>query len=153
MTKSFEVDAAHGSPTGHDSDQNLEIVVLFTTASATLLALKSAARLTAGLSAEIRVVVPCVVPYPLPVDRPAAYPCATSTGFGVLAQETGVACLIDIRLCRERWHAIRQAIPTPTIVIIGRKPHWWEFQERALHAELRKMGHHVAYAERSSSNA
>jgi hypothetical protein len=146
MERSFGVRPARISTESNQSDQKLCVVVLFTTAPATLLALKSAAKLADGLSARIRVVVPCIVPYHLPLDKPPVDPCVFSRSLCAMAQQAGVDCTIDIRLCREPWTAFRQAIPARSLVMIGVRPRWWDFRERKLGEQLRREGHQVAYA-------
>jgi hypothetical protein len=134
-------------------ERKLEVVVLFTTPPATLFALRSAANLADRLSARIRLVVPHVVPYPLPLDEPAVHPRVLSSRLCAMAHQAGVECAIDIRLCRERWDAVEQALPARALVVIGRRPPWWRFQEWKLGRRLLQDGHQVAYAEERNSCA
>lgn len=147
MAGRLEVQAERRAPGSAESNRKRPVVVLFTTPADTLLALRSAAKLADGLGAEIRVVLPCVVPFPLPLDEPPVHCSVLSGRMLALAREAGVACTIDIRLCRDRWTACGQAMPAGSLVLIGRRPRWWEFRERGLGGKLRQEGHHVSYAE------
>jgi len=148
MAKIFEVRLERATPpVSGRSDRTLEVVVLFTTPAATLLALQSAAKLSDGLSAQIRLVVPWVVPYPLALEEPPVKPSVISRKLCEMAHQAGVDCSIEISLCRDRWQAIKQAIPEHSLVMIGAKPRWWEFGKQKLNQQLREEGHQIAYAE------
>jgi hypothetical protein len=128
-------------------DGKLEVVVLFTTLPATQSALRSAAKLADGLSAKIRLLVPSVVPYPLPLNQPPVSPQVLGRKLRDLAQQAEVPCTIDIRLCRDRWDAVGQALSARSLVVIGQKPHWWQRSERKLVDRLLRDGHQLVYAE------
>jgi len=147
MATVFEVRGARVWPRGVLNDGKLEVVVLFTTAPATQFALRSAAKLADGLSAKIRLLVPCVVPYALPLNQPPVSPRVFERKLRDLAQQAEVACLIDIRFCRDQWDAIEQALPARSLVVIGRSPRWWQRSERKLSHKLLRDGHQIAYAE------
>jgi hypothetical protein len=147
MTRVFEVRPAQTTPESHQSNSSLEVVALFTTEPATVLALQTAAKLASGLSARIRLVVPQVVPYPLPIEEPQANSCVFSRRICAIAGRAGVECMIDIRLCREREVAIEQALPARSIVVIGSRPRWWSFRDRTLLKRLLHEGRQIAYAE------
>ena len=150
MTKALEVRPAQTRLEGQRSDPKLEVIALLTTSAATLLALQSASKLARGLLARIRLVVPHVVPYPLPIDEPAIRSCVFSRRLCAATQQAGVECTIDIRLCRDREEAIEQALPARSIVVIGRKPQWWRFQDRELIKRLAQKGHQIVFAELGS---
>jgi hypothetical protein len=57
-------------PIAPETEQKLNIVVVFTSIESTLAALKEAGTLAHSLGAQIKLVVPQVVPYPLPLDSP-----------------------------------------------------------------------------------
>jgi hypothetical protein len=128
------------------NDGTLEVVVLFTTAPATQIALRSAAKLADGLSAKIRLLVPSVVPYPLPLNQPPVSPQVFQRRLRDLAQQASVPCAIDIRLCRDQWDAVVQALTARSLVVIGRRPRWWQRSERKLAERLLRDGHQIAYA-------
>src|SRR5271157_5523162 len=62
------------APREHGIEQTgLDVTVLFTSATETAEALKTAATLAADLNARINLIGVQVVPYPLPLDRPPVY--------------------------------------------------------------------------------
>jgi len=147
MAAIFEVRRARIWPEGDLNDGKLEVVVLFTTAPVTQLALRSAARLADGLSANIRLLVPSVGPYPLALNQPPISSQILSCGLRNIAQQAEVPCTIDIRLCRDRRDTVEQALSAGSLVVIGQKPGWWQRSERTLVDRLLRQGHQLAYAE------
>jgi hypothetical protein len=153
MTRIFGVGSPHTAAENEQRDLNFEVIVLYTTAAAAECALRSAARLADGLSAQVRMLVPCVVPYPLPLDQPDVRPKVLSRSLCDLVLAAEVDCEIDIRLCREPWQAIKQALPARSLVVIGAKPRWWQIRGWLQDRQLRQHGHHIAYAEEGQSHA
>jgi hypothetical protein len=145
----LEVHGACTRPEGVISDGKLEVVVLFTTVEATQFALRSAGKLAEGLSAKIRLLVPSIVPYPLALTQPPVSQKVLGDGLLDIVQQADVPCTIDIRLCRDRCDAIEQALPTRSLVVIGRnpRPRWWQRAERKLAERLIRDGHQIAYAD------
>lgn len=139
--------AAPTADGGQKTERLLEVFVLYTTVRNTLTALQAAAKLACGLPAQIRLVVPHVVPYPRPLDEPAVQPLELERHFRTLAGETGIDTWVDIRLCREPWEAIRQALGARSIVVIGVRRRWWMTGEKRLAERLKRAGHDVVLSE------
>ncbi len=146
MASVFEVRAARIWPESVLDGGKLEVVVLFTTMPATQSALRSAAKLAEGLSAKTRLLVPIVVPYPLAINQPPVSPRALGGRLRPIAQQAEIPCSIDIRLCRDRWDAVEQALPARSLVLVGQKPSWWKRSERKLVDRLLRDGHQIVYA-------
>jgi hypothetical protein len=117
---------------------SLEVVVLHTTTSETLAALKTAARLADGLAARIRLLVIQVVPYPLPLNRPPAALPFTQRRFQTLAEGASIETHVDIHLVRDRDLALQSLLePHSTIVTGGKRL-----------KKLERAGHEVIYPDR-----
>src|SRR5262245_17872664 len=80
---------------------NLEVNVIYTYRSATLAALREAARLAASLSARIRIVLPSVVPYPLPIEEPPVREEHQRRRLRAVSGETAVETSAEIFYCRD----------------------------------------------------
>lgn len=122
----------------------LHIVVVFTSADATLNALTRANELANGLMPQIRLLVPQVVPYPLDLDRPDVHPlfrprqmCKFSCGAPEIE--------LDVRLCRDVCACIEQASPDDCLIVIGGRKRWWPTRERRLARNLRRSGRSVVF--------
>jgi hypothetical protein len=131
----------------HGAFRHLDVVVLFTTIPGTLEALRSAADLAHGLRARIRLLVPHVVAYPLPLDQPAVQLSVLVRRFIAISQHAEAETTIDIRLCRDPWDAIREALSAPSIVVLGGRRRWWPTREDSMARRLRSEGHHVVLTE------
>lgn len=132
----------------HQKDARyLEVCVLYTNVRSTLDALRTAASLACGLAARIRLLVPHVVPYPLPLDKPPVAPAVFSRHFKTISGDVHIETTVDVRLCRDRWEAVRQALRPRSLVVIGGKHRWWPTAERRMSAKLRKEGHQVVFSE------
>ena len=68
-------------PIGEETDQKLNIAVVFTSVASTLAALKEAGNLASSLGARIKLLVPQVVPYPLPLKLRRSWWSSTRTAF------------------------------------------------------------------------
>jgi hypothetical protein len=121
----------------------LEVFVLFTTVPETLAALRAAGRLAQGLAGRIRLLVPHVVPYPLPIEKPPADSLFLLNRFRVHLEEAEVETSVDVRLCRDPWDGICQALPRRSIVVIGGYRRWWGGPRSGMVKHLQKAGHHV----------
>src|ERR1700756_2853402 len=83
-------------PTREETDQQLNIAVIFTSVEATLTALKEAGNLANSLGARIKLVVPQVVPYPLPLETPPVLVEFNENRFRVIACECPVETSVQI---------------------------------------------------------
>ena len=125
---------------------SLEIVVLYTTITETLAALKSASALAQGLSARIRLLVAQVVPYPLPLETPEVSLAFTRNKFRTIASHAQIDTSVDLLLGRDRQKMIENALPPRSLVVIGGKRSWWPASDRRLARSLERRGHHIVYA-------
>lgn len=127
-----------------EQEQHLEVFVLFTDVAGTLGALRSAAKLAHGLRSKIRLLVPHVVAFPLPLNEPQVRLSHLARRFRAISEQAEVETTVDIRLCRDPWDAIKQALHAPSIVMIGgRRRRWWPTREETIAKRLRADGHIV----------
>jgi hypothetical protein len=124
-----------------------ELVVVHTTAAATRAALHAAARLGSGLYTHIRLIAPRIVPYPLSLASPPVSAEFTERFLLDLVAEVPTATRIDIRNCRDAVEMIRSALKPGSLVVIGKRAHWWLTAECRLVRTLRKLGHTVVLPE------
>ena len=125
---------------------SLEVVVLHTTVTETLEALKAAAHLAHGLSARIRLLVLEVVPYPLPLDRPTVPLPFTQRRFRTLADNATIETNVDIHLVRDREKSIDAVLEPRSVVVIGTHRTWWPSAQSRFAKRLERSGHQVIYA-------
>lgn len=124
----------------------MEIVVLHTTVTETLQALKTAAHLASGLSARIRLLVLEIVPYPLPLDRPNVPLPFTRRRFRTLAASSSAETNIDIHLVRDPDKTIESVLEPHSVVVMGARRSWWPNAHTRVAKRLERMGHQVVYA-------
>ena len=124
-----------------------EMVVVHTTAGGTRSALRAAAILGDGLYSHIRLIAPRVVPYPLSLFTPPVSKEFTEHFFIDLVAGIPANTQIDIRICRDAVEMLRAAIRPGSLVVIGKRSHWWPGRESALAKALRRMGHVVLLSE------
>lgn len=124
----------------------MEVVVLHTTVSGTLQALKTAARLAQGLSARIRLLVLEVVPYPLPLHQPDVSLPATQKRFRTLAENASIETSVDIHLVRDPERVIDSVLEPHSVVVVGAHRTWWPTASGRLAKRLERRGHQVIYA-------
>jgi hypothetical protein len=125
---------------------SLEVVVLHTTVSGTLKALKTAALLAQGLSARIRLLVLEVVPYPLPLHQPDVSLPATRKRFRTLAENASIETCVDIHLVRDPEKVIDSILEPHSVVVVGARHTWWPSASRRMAKRLERRGHQVIYA-------
>jgi hypothetical protein len=134
-------------PADASSDAPLEVIVLHTTTSATLQALRIAARLAEGLAARIRLLVLETVPYPLPVNTPQVPVEFTQRRFRTVASETSIDTQVDIRLGRDKAQMLESALQPHSLVVMAAKRSWWPTPEKRyakrLAKRLESLGHQV----------
>ncbi|HEY7306579.1 MAG TPA: hypothetical protein VH601_20815 [Bryobacteraceae bacterium] len=126
------------------NEQKLCISVVFTNEPATMVALKRAAELAAQLNARIRIVMPQVVPYPLPIDRPTVDPAFRARRFLNLSLGGALDIQIDVRLCRNSWDGLTQALAPQSVVVIGGSNRRFA-RERRLMRRLALAGYDVVF--------
>lgn len=124
-------------------DAPLEVIVLHTTTSATLQALRTAARLAEGLAVRIRLLVLEIVPYPLPLDEPQVPLEFTHRHFRTVALESKIETGVDIRLGRDKAQMLESALKPHSLVVMAAKTGWWPTAEKRLAKRLERLGHQV----------
>lgn len=129
-------------------DPAFELVVVFTDVSETLVALGIAARLAHGLGARIRLVAPQIVPFPAPLEQPPVDPGFAERKFRVIAEQSSVDMMVDIRLCRDWEAGVLQSVKPGSIVLLGAAKGWWRSRkQRSLARMLRQRGQQVILSE------
>ena len=125
-------------------EKKLALTVVFTDVRGTLLALRRGAELAHELDRSIRVLVPQVVPYALPIDRPAVETSFRARQFSTWFQDCPIGTYFDVRLCRDRYQCLRQALDNDSIVLIGAGSNrFWSVKDGFLVNWLRRSGHQV----------
>jgi hypothetical protein len=124
----------------------MEVVVLHTTVTETLQALKTAAQLAHDLSARIRLLVLEVVPYPLPLDHPHVTLPFTRRRFRTLAENVAIETSIDIHLVRDPDKTIESVLEPHSIIVMGAHRCWWPNAHSRVAKRLERLGHQVVYA-------
>jgi hypothetical protein len=130
-------------PDLESESRSLEVSVVFTSAEATLSALKRAGALAQALSARITLIVPQVVPYPLPLATPPVLLDFQEARLQAIAAESMVETTVRIYLCRDPWDALTSVLRPRSLLVIGARRNWWFTPERRLARKLRNAGHEV----------
>jgi len=134
-------------PLREDSDSRLEVAVVFTSAAATIAALRKAGALADSLSARVTLVVPQIVPYPLPLESPPVLLDFSEHRFREIAKESPVETTVRIFLCRDKVETLKSVLAPQSLVVIGGQRHWWPTREKGLARQLRRAGHEVVFTE------
>jgi len=139
---------AAGTPErpGQEEDARLDIVVIFTSASATIAALKKAGSLAESLGLKITLVVPQIVPFPLPLTSPPVLLDFQEKRFRELAMESPVDVRVQIFLCRDALETLKRVLTPRSVVIVGGRRRWWPTKETRLARQLRR-DHDVIFTE------
>jgi len=139
-------------PQAGESEHRLDVAVVFTSAAATVLALKKAGTLAERLSARIALLVPQVVPFPLPLESPPVLIDFSENRFREIAAESRVETTVQIYLCRDRLETLKAALAPHSLVVIGGRKRWWPTREKMLARTLRRAGHDVVFTETEQEN-
>ena len=134
-------------PRKDESDHSLDVAVVFTTAAATVAALRMADALARQLGASVRMLVPQVVPYPLPLQSPPILLDFSEQRFREIALESGVGTMVQIYLCRDKLETLKSVLAARSVVVIGGRKRWWPTAESRLARKLRRVGQEVIFAE------
>jgi|SRR5208283_675912 len=119
----------------------IEVTVLCTTDAETSAALAAAAVFAYNLNTVIRLVAFVVVPYPLDLTQPSVAPSFTVDHCTALVQGLNLDVNIQICYCRDLEAGVGQALRLKSLVLMGRKLHWWALRENRL-ARLVRSGQH-----------
>ncbi len=130
-------------------DLRLRVNVVYTTAVATLAALRAAGDLSKSLEARIALVAVEVVHYALPLGRPPV-------PIGVFARQLGELVtkaqleegevVIEIYVGRDRRSCLQQVLQPGSLVVVGGKPGLWS-RERSLAQWLGVLGRKVLFVD------
>ena len=135
------------APPAAESEHGLEVAVVFTSAPATIAALRKASALADRLSARIKLLVPQVVPFPLPLESPPVLLDFSERRFREIAAESPVETTVEIYLCRDRWETLKSVLARRSLVVIGGPKRWWPTKEKSMARKLGRAGHEVIFAE------
>jgi hypothetical protein len=138
---------AAAPPVAPETEQKLNIAVVFTSVEATLAALKEAGRLADSLHARVELVVPQVVPYPLPLESPPVLIDFNEKRFRIIASQSPVETSVRIYLCRDAAETLHKVLRPGSLVVMGGRRRWWPTREEAMARTLRKAGHEVFFKE------
>jgi hypothetical protein len=128
-------------------DARLDVAVVFTSADATIVALKRAGTLADSLNARVLLMVPQVVPFPLPLDSPPVLIDFNEKRFREIASASPIETAVRIYLCRDSFGALTAALKPPSLVVVGGRKRWWSTTEEIMARKLRRAGHEVVFAE------
>ena len=129
------------------AEARLNVVVVFTSVPATMIALKKAGALASRLNGRITLVVPQIVPYPLSLGNPPVLKDWNERRFRVLADESPVETNVRIYLCRDRFELLPEVLDPHSLVVVGARRRWWPAAEKRLARTLRRAGHEVILVE------
>jgi hypothetical protein len=149
MTLAFEkVVTGRRPPAAIDAPPSkLNVAVVFTSAGATIVALKRAGALADNLGARVALLVPQIVPYPLPLESPPVLLDFSERRFAEIAKESPVETIVRIYLCRDRQETVLAKLHPHSIVIVGGRKRWWPTKEKRLARALQRAGHEVILTE------
>jgi hypothetical protein len=134
-------------PSVPQRESSLNIAVVFTSADATVAALKKAANLAESLGAKITLVVPQIVPYPLPLASPPVLLEFQERRFREIAAQSPSEIRVHLYLCRDRMETLKTVLKPHSLIVIGARKRFWPTREKTLVGKLRRMGHEVIFAE------
>jgi hypothetical protein len=137
------------APATHETqtEQKLDIAVVYTSPEATLAAVKEAGKLAENLGARLELVVPQVVPYALPLESPPVLLEFSERRLREIASQSPVETTVRIYLCRDSGETLEKVLQPGSLVVMGGRRRWWPTRESALARRLRKAGHEVVFKE------
>jgi hypothetical protein len=131
-----------------ETDQRLNIAVIFTSVESTMAALRKAGTLATSLGARITLLAPQVVPLPLPLESPPVLLEWNEKRFRDIASQSPVETTVRLYLCRDSVETLKGALPPKSLVVIGGPKRCWPFnREKRLAKSLRRAGHEVIFTE------
>jgi hypothetical protein len=134
-------------PSTNQEESWLDIVVIFTSSSATVGALMEAGSLAESLNAQITLVVPQVVPYPLPLTSPPVLLDFQENRFREIAKESPVNIRVRLYLCRDTLETLNRVLKPRSLIVVGGRKRFWPSREKRLVRRLRHAGHEVIFTE------
>ncbi|HSP07449.1 MAG TPA: hypothetical protein VLR94_09745 [Acidobacteriota bacterium] len=137
----------HKQSVSDEVERRLQVIVVFTSADATIAALKRAGSITSCLTTFITLVVPQVVPYPLPLKSPPVLLEFNERRFRIIAEATPAETTVRLYLCRDRWKTLKAVLKPNSLIVVGGRRRWWATEEKRLVRKLRRAGHDVILTE------
>jgi hypothetical protein len=134
-------------PGTDQKESRLNIVVIFTSSSATVAALMEAGTLAESLNAQITLIVPQVVPYPLPLTSPPVLLDFQENRFREIAKQSPVNVRVQLYLCRDPLETLSTVLKPRSVIVVGGRKRFWPSREKRLVRRLRHAGHEVIFAE------
>jgi hypothetical protein len=129
------------SPSGtNESDRELEITVIFTSAEATVAAIDRTAALLNGLKGRISLVAAQSVPYPLPLESPSVLLDFIQRQLIEVASESPVETTVHLYLCRRRLETLASVLKPGSVAVLGGRGRWWPTREKRLARGLKQYG-------------
>jgi|SRR5579883_2686086 hypothetical protein len=119
----------------------LDLVVPITTPELTRASIRAAEHLAAGIQAEIRLLKIQVVPFPLQITAPPIP--VRFLREQLMKYGSSLPLAREIRLARCFEDALRRALRSDSIVLIGSKRRRWRTHNERLAADLRRAGYAV----------
>jgi len=126
----------------------LSVLVIATTETGTIAALKAANGLAADLDAAITLLNLEIVPTFFPLSTSArSIKFAMNQQRSALRQSAVNATDVDakIRLCLDWSNGIQRLLRRRSLIVIGGKRHWWVSRAEKLERVLCALGHHVIF--------
>ena len=133
----------------------LDINVIFTSAEATVTAMREAALLASDLRGRVRVLAPQVVDFHTDLEHPPVNTEFLAAHYRAIAEEAGVETSIQIVLCRDLVDGLKMILRPNSLVVVGGKKHWWAFfgrtRESRLARAMEAAGHQVLFVTKEST--
>jgi hypothetical protein len=134
-------------PPTDEQESRLNVIVVFTSVTATITALKKAGSWAESLTARVTLLVPQIVPYPLPLTDPPVSLEFQEKRFREMAAETPTEIQVQLCLCRDTLETLKQVLKPRSLIVIGGRNRLWPTREKGLVRKLRRAGHEVIFTE------
>jgi len=125
----------------------LDVVVVFTSVMATIVALRRAGGLASRLNAQVTLLVPQIVPYPLSITSPPVLLDFNEKRFHIIASEQPVTTAVQILLCRDWLQALTHVLKPHSLIVLAGRKRWWLTAEKKMARQLIRAGHEVVIVE------
>ncbi len=123
-----------------------EVNVIFTTAEATIAALRVAATLGRACNASVRLIAPQPPLSPVDDDALAVRNPVESDAFRArLAREIDARVHVLVCVTRSVADLARTLLRRRSLVVIGGRPSWWPTRQERLRRTLEAQGHFVVF--------
>lgn len=130
--------------------EKMRVVVIATTPRSTVSALRAASGLAADLGAQVTLLAMEQVPLQFPLQKPPVsidFLERKLHGLACEANILGAEVLVQLCLCRSPLESLAAILRPHSLILIGRRKHWWEVRKRNLERFLSRLGHTVILGE------